>query len=183
MKTKLLHFVALLLVIAVAVAPMLPTGDGIMTADNPLYDQPQSSLITVLEADSFGDPVYILREGLVSYRIGMTDGRPLGAVFVLSLRGYNPGLIFLVGIDYNGEISGLEIIQERETPGFGDLVRGEGFRRQFIGKTAGMEFLSSGTASDNQVAAASGATISSRAVFNGAYAAVNYFVSNILPTW
>ena len=183
MNTKLLHFVALLLVIAVAIAPMLPTGEGVMTADNPLYDQDESSLNAVLEADSFDEPVFILRDGLVSYRVAMTDGRPVGAVFVLSVRGWNPGIIFLLGLDYNGEISGLEIIQERETPGFGDFVRGESFRGQFIGNTAGMEFLTSGTAADNQVAAASGATVSSQAIFNGANEAVNYFVYNILPTW
>ena len=176
MKTKLLHFGALLLVITVAVMPMLPIGDGVMTADNPLYDQPESRLVTVLEADSFDDPVYVLKDGVVSYRIGIADGRPVGAAFVLSVRGWNPGLIFLVGVDYNGEISGLEIIQDRETPGFGDLVRGESFRGQFIGNTAGMEF-------GNHIAAATGATVSSQAIFNGANAAVEYFVSNILPTW
>ena len=183
MKTKLLHFAALLLVLAVIIAPMLPAGEGVMTADNPLYTQPDSNLITVLAADSFDETVYILRDGLVSYRVARTDGVPTGAVFVLSVRGWNPGIIALVGIDSNGEISGLEIIQERESPGFGDMVRGENFREQFIGNSADMEFLTSGTAAGNQVAAATGATVSSRAIFNGANNAVNYFVNNILPTW
>jgi len=162
---------------------MLPAGEGIMTADNPLYTQPDSSLITVLAADSFDEPIYILRDGLVSYRIAWADGMPAGAVFVLSVRGWNPGIIALVGVDYNGEISGLEIIQERESPGFGDLVRGENFREQFVGNSADMEFITSGTATSNQVSAATGATVSSRAIFNGANAAVNYFAYNILPTW
>jgi len=183
MKTKLLHFAALLLVIAVVIAPMLPTGEGIMSADNPLYSQPESSLIAVLEADNFDDPVYVLRDGVVSYRIGRADGRPVGAVFVLSVRGWNPGIIFLVGVDDNGEISGFELIQDQETPGFADFIRNDSFQGQFVGKTAGMEFLTSGTPSGNQVAAATGATVSSQAIFNGADAAVNYFVNNILPSW
>jgi len=162
---------------------MLPAGEGIMTADNPLYTQPDSSLITVLEADSFDEPVYILRDGLVSYRVARVDGEPAGAVFVISVRGWNPGIIAMVGVDANGEITGLEIIQERESPGFGDMVRGENFREQFIGNSADMEFITSGTAASNQVAAAAGATVSSRAIFNGANAAANYFADNILPTW
>jgi len=183
MKTKLLHFAALLLVIVVIIAPILPAGEGVMTADNPLYTQPDSSLVSVLAADSFDEPVYILRDGLVSYRVARADDMPVGAVFVISVRGWNPGIIFLVGVDSSGEISGLEIIQERESPGFGDLVRAENFREQFIGSGAGMEFITSGTAANNQVAAAAGATVSSQAIFNGANAAVNYFTNNILPAW
>jgi len=183
MKTKLLHFAALIIVLAVIIAPMLPAGEGVMTGDNPLYTQPDSSLIAVLEADNFDEPVYILRSGLVSYRVARVDDAPVGAVFVISIRGYNPGIIYLLGIDASGEITGLEIIQERETPGFGDLVRAENFREQFIGNTSDMEFLTSGTAASNQVAAAAGATVSSRAIFNAADEAVNYFVNNILPTW
>jgi len=183
MKTKLLHFAALLLVIAIIIAPMLPTGEGIMTADNPLYTQPEGSLISVLAADNFDEPVYILRDGLVSYRVARVDDVPSGAVFVISVRGWNPGIIALVGVDSSGEITGLEIIQERESPGFGELVRAESFREQFIGNSHDMEFLTSGTAANNQVAAAAGATVSSQAIFNGAAAAAIYFADNILPTW
>jgi electron transport complex protein RnfG len=139
--------------------------------------------MAVLDAERFDDPVYVLKDGIVSYQIGMVDGRPVGAVFVLSVRGWNPGIIFLAGVDYNGEISGLDIIQELETPGFGDFIREESFLGQFTGKTTGMVLLTSGTAADNQVVAVAGATISSQAVFRGVNEAVNYFVNNILPAW
>jgi len=183
MRTRLLHCAGILLVIFIIIAPMLPTGDAVMTADNPLYDQPESSLAAVLAADSFDETVYVLRDGVVSYRIGMSGGSPVGAVFVISVSGWNPGIIFLVGVDSGGEISGLDIIQELETPGFGDSVREDSFLGQFVGNTAGMDFLPSGTAEGNQVAAASGATVSSRAIFDGADAAVSYFVNNILPAF
>jgi len=189
MKGKFLHFLVLLLVaIAVIAAPILLAGlgqDGVaVQAENPLYTPSGAALAAVLEADSFEAPTYVLGDdGVISYRVGMIGGRPVGAVFVLSVTSWNPGLIFLVGVDYNSEISGLEIIQILDTPGFYEPVETAQFRGQFVGNTAGMEFLGSGTAADNQVAAASGATVSSRALFDGAYAALEYFVRNILPTW
>ena len=149
---------------------------------NPLYSPPDDMLAVVLDADSFEDAVHVNANGIVSYRVGLVAGQPAGAVFVLSVRGWYPDVIFLVGINYNGEISGLEFIAHSETPEFGGYIERASFRNQFIGNTVGMELIPAGdTASDNQVAGITRATVSVEAVFNGANAALEYFVANVLP--
>ena len=176
--SRFIQFAVFLLTVAIVVASILLAnmggggGDVAATADNPLYTPSQSSLAAVLEADSFNDPVYVLSDGLISYRVGTSGGSPVGAVFVLSVTGWNPGLIFLVGVDSGGAISGIEIIQQNETPDFWEIVEDARFYRGLVGNTAGMEFQ-----------AVSGATRSSFAIFDGANAAVEYFDRNVLPTW
>ena len=145
-------------------------GGGAAAADNPLYTPYQSSLAAVLNADSFSDPVYVLSDGIVSYRVGTSGGSPVGAVFVVSVTGWNPGLIYLVGVDTNGVISGIQIIQQNETPDFWELVAYERFYRGLVGNTAGMEF-----------DGVSGATRTSYSIFRGTYTAIEYFNRNVLP--
>ena len=176
------HNVAIIEIAAVynLYAPEAPA--FIEAEQNPLYSPPDDRLAAVLAADSFEDAVYVNAYGIVSYRVGLMDGRPVGAVFVLSVRGWMPDVIFLVGVDYNGEISGLEFIDHSETPEFAGYMETPSFRNQFVGNTVGMELIPPGNrAADNQVAGIAQATVSVEAVFNGANAAVEYFVANVLP--
>lgn len=56
-------------------------------------------------------------------RIARKDGAPVAALFEVStLRGYSGYINVLVGIDANGHISGVRILQHKETPGLGDVI-------------------------------------------------------------
>ena len=186
MKFKIFHFASLLLAVLILVMPFLlglkPAGN--VPTENLLYEPSEALLFAILDADDFDPPVEVMSDdGIISYQVGTVDGKPVGAVFVLSVTGWNPGMLFIVGVENNGEISGVEIIQHMETPGIGESIETIQFRVQFLGNTFDMEFLSSGTAGDNQVAAMAGATVSSQAIFDGAKASVQYYVESILPTW
>ena len=176
--SKSMRFVVFLPVLAIVVASMLLAnmsggggGGAAVAAGDSLYNPPESSLAAVLSADSFDSPVSVNADGIVSYRIGTSGGNPVGAVFVVSVTGWEPGLTFLVGVDSGGVISGVEIIQQNETPSFWEMVEDARFYRGLVGNTVGMEFH-----------AVSGATRTSQAIFDGANAAVDYFTRNILPT-
>ena len=147
-------------------------GRVVAAADNPLYTPYQSSLIAALAADSFDDPIYVLSYPIISYRVGRVGGSPVGAVFVLSTTGWNPGLIYLVGVNSAGAISGVEIIQHNETPDFWGMVSEARFYGRLVGNEYGMV-----------VDVHTGATRTSYAIYAGAHAAVRYFVRNISPTW
>ena len=174
---KIIQFAIILPTIAVVIVSMLLANLGIdryvaAVAGNPLYTPTQNSLSAVLAADSFDDPVYIVRDSIVSYRVGRTAGNPVGAVFVVSTTGWNPGLIYLVGVDSAGVISGVEIIQHDETPDFWEFVSEVQFYRQLIGNEYGMV-----------VDVHTGATRTAYAIYSGAHAAVRYFVRYVSPTF
>ncbi len=111
-----------------------------------------------------------------TYWAGYKDsGRRTAGGYVLIVRGsgYTKSVPIetMVGVDADGNVVGVKIINQQETPGLGDKVMeikaGESdpwFTRQFIGKTAEDNLLvvKDGGAID----AISGATISSRAVTN-----------------
>ena len=177
--SRFIQFAVFLLTFAIVIASVLLSnmdavggGGAVLAADNPLYTPSQSSLSAVLDADSFDAPVYVLSDGLISYRVGTSGGSPVGAVFVLSVTGWNPGLIYLVGVDSSGTISGVEIIQQNETPDFWEIVADARFYRGLVGNTAGAA-----------VDTVSGATRTSYAIFRGADTAADYFNRNVLPTW
>ena len=163
--------------IAIVAASMLLSnvargGGFAAAADNPLYTPEEGRLAAVLEADSFDAPVYVMSYPIISYRVGRSGGSPVGAVFVLSTTGWNPGLIYLVGVDSSGTISGVEIIQQNETPGFWEYVLEVRFYRGLVGNEYGMV-----------VDVHTGATRTAYAIYFGAHEAVRYFVRNVSPNW
>ena len=79
----------------------------------------------------------------------LSDTDTLGIVFISSAQGYSNCITFMVGVDNDGEITGVEIVYSNETPGIGDKIR----EREFLDKfTEGMP------------EAITGATISSKAL-------------------
>lgn len=62
-----------------------------------------------------GEPVTV-------YRV-YADGAPVAALFIVTAKdGFTGAIKLLVGIAANGEISGVRVLEHRETPGLGDLI-------------------------------------------------------------
>ena len=88
--------------------------------------------------------------------------------------GFGGAITMMVGIT-DGKVMGISIISHAETPGLGAVAaantdKGAAFRDQFQGLTAGIT-IGDG---NNQIDALSGATISSQAIVDGVYAALDY---------
>ena len=92
-------------------------------------------------------------------------GRIEGVMMVDNVKGKSRPITYAVLFDRNGGIVALEILTYRES--HGGEVRSEAFRRQFEGKRPG-----DAIAVGRDIRNISGATISSRAVTNGARALV-----------
>jgi electron transport complex protein RnfG len=60
-------------------------------------------------------------EAATIYRV-YNGGDPAAALFVVSARGYSGPIRLLVGVDAGGVVTGIRVIEHRETPGLGDLV-------------------------------------------------------------
>jgi len=87
------------------------------------------------------------------------DGKPMGVVYVSKARGYGGIIDVVVGLDKTGRITGVEIGEQRETPGLGSKVTEPDFLKQFRESNA-----SDFKTGKFKLDAVTGATISSRAV-------------------
>lgn len=133
----------------------------------------KAALPTVKSSDDFktrgdladeGKKVY---EDIIKVYEGTKNGQQVGWVMQVGPRGYGGPLVFAVGIDMKGKITGLSIIDNRETPGLGQNIEKPEFQKQFKGKS-GDDALEVG----KDIDAITGATISSRAVIEGAKGAL-----------
>ncbi|MBN1283212.1 MAG: 4Fe-4S binding protein [Proteobacteria bacterium] len=111
-----------------------------------------------------GSAGYERRPGAIDY-YEMQDGhgRAVGLAFVTSsippqVMGYSGELDVLVGMDWDGKITGAKIIGHRETADYVQRIVESGLLRKFLGRTAGDEF--------SDIEAVTGATISSRAIID-----------------
>ena len=105
------------------------------------------------------------------------SGDTLGYVInVVAGDGSQSNITFSVGIQSDGTINGYCITDIAETPGLGSKAEEEEFASQFRNKSVeAFEVVKSAAASDEQIEAITGATITSRAMANGVNAAVEVF--------
>ncbi len=61
-------------------------------------------------------------------------GEEKGYVVENSTDGYGGSIRYYMGIDNEGRIKGINIIEHAETVGLGDIIKSESFQEQFIGK-------------------------------------------------
>ncbi len=99
--------------------------------------------------------------------------QPLGIAFKWKGNGFSPNLTLMVGVtpDFSG-ITGIEILEHKETPGLGDKIEGE-WKDQyktitFMNNKFEIDVIKYPQPDDptSQIQAISGATISSKAVSN-----------------
>ena len=61
-------------------------------------------------------------EAAIIYRV-YAEERPVAALFVVSARdGYAGPIRLLIGIEMDGSITGVRVLEHRETPGLGDRI-------------------------------------------------------------
>ncbi|CEI72033.1 MULTISPECIES: RnfABCDGE type electron transport complex subunit G [Romboutsia] len=118
-----------------------------------------------------------LEEGIVSevYE-GISGSDVVGYTIKTLPSGYGGVMEVIVGISKDGKITGVNIGNMAETPGLGTKANEPNFKGQFSEKEAKELSVVKGSAtSDNQIAAISGATITSEAVTRGVNAAIKVF--------
>lgn len=109
------------------------------------------------------------------------SGSDMGyVVTVMAKDGSQANITFSVGIANDGTVNGYSITSIAETPGLGDKAKNEEFYSQFQNKQVeSFDVVKQAPASDSEIEAISGATITSRAMTNGVNACITYF-QNVL---
>lgn len=104
--------------------------------------------------------------------LGKKGGKVVGAAFTSIGEGYGGYITIMMGVDPDGKMTGIEILDHLETPGLGaNIESAELFRNQFRGKSPGdspdnkLVVIKGRKASKNwEIEALTGATISPRGV-------------------
>lgn len=122
----------------------------------------QESCREVIEAE------YFTVVDLSSYKKGAegalafsSDGEVLGLCVKQTVKGYNSGLVIMTGVLSDGNtISGIDIIEHSETPGFGALADTPEFTAQFKGISSPFSYEKEG----GEIKAITGATKTSTGI-------------------
>jgi electron transport complex protein RnfG len=121
-------------------------------------------------------------EDAIIYR-AYAAGVPVAALFVVTARdGYSGPIRLLIGIDVTGAITGVHVLEHRETPGLGDRVETgkSDWAQQFAGRSLtdptpdGWEIKGDGGVFDQLT----GASVTPRAIVNAIRETLLYFASN-----
>ncbi len=116
------------------------------------------------------------------YRV-YSESEPAAALFVVSARdGYSGAIRLLVGIDANGAVTGVHVLEHRETPGLGDLVEtGKSeWSLQFRGRSLG-DPVAAGWAirrDGGEFDQLTGASVTPRAIVKAVRETLEYFAAN-----
>jgi len=100
------------------------------------------------------------------YRVSHA-GRLAGWVIKTGGQGYADKIEILIGLDSDGQtITGIFILEQKETPGLGNKITLASWRNQFIRKSTAMPLtvVKDRSQTSNSIDAVTGATISSRSV-------------------
>ena len=124
----------------------------------------QAAMEAVLPADSYTEVAYTGGDPLVTKVYQAGDA---GYVVQVAPSGFGGVLDIMVGVNTDGTCSGVSIISHSETSGLGANATKEDFRSQFVGKSNVAV-----TKDVGEIAALTGATITSRAVCSGVNAAI-----------
>ena len=149
--------------------------DEVMTLpyDNDLY----TDVIEVVDA------AYLGSSGNVKVYRARRDGEPAGLVLMpVTARGYSGNIQLVIGIAYDGALTGVRVLSHRETEGLGDGIDQRksnwitGFSGHSLDNTPpdGWAVTSAGGEFDQ----VSGATISSRGVINAVRNSLEYYRLN-----
>ena len=139
----------------------------------------------IIGSDTVEGP--LTEDSTFTYYIGKKeDGSIAGYAIISSAKGYNGENKILVGFDENAEtITGIVITEQAETPGLGARITENSFREQFKNQSSIVPLsivkgIKPEEAGDGEIAAISGATISSSSVVDAVNIAKDEAVSLFL---
>ncbi len=110
---------------------------------------------------------------------GSNGAEVVGYNFTVTPKGYAGPIELVVGVAKDGRVMDIKILKHGETPGLGAKAAEPLFAGQFKNKAVPrIEVSKTPPASDAEIQAISGATITSRAVASGVNTALDYWKAN-----
>lgn len=176
MKNKFLHFGIVLFVIAAISGGILGfvnkfTKEVISQNQKIEIDSARRRLLT--NAVEFKEDKKVISENFEFIPGYGKDGEIVGYVTEITEDGYAGKILFVIGIDMNGKITGLNVIENQETANLGARITEEDWQNHWIGKDSSYEF-------NKSVDGFAGATISPNAVYSGLMKALRAYEIGVI---
>ena len=172
MNNKIVKLALILFAVSAIVALALGFVNGI-TADRIeaiATEKRNTAMQAVLPADDYPQVEYTGTDSQVDaiYKAG-----DKGYVVQCTVGGSQGTITMVTGVDLNGAVTGISVLDHGETPGLGAIAgaageKGDAFRSQFAGLTSAAV-----TKDGGSVEALTGATVTSRAICAGVNAALD----------
>ncbi len=173
---------------ALVAATYQATKDRIAANDKALLERSLAPALSGIAFDSgLTDSQLVLppphglpgNDAAVIYRV-FSGGEPAAALFAVTARdGYSGPIRVLVGIAYDGTVTGVRILQHRETPGLGDRIESSrsDWVLQFDGRSIGDPVIEGWAIRDDggEFDQLTGASITPRAVIKAVRDTLLYF--------
>lgn len=102
------------------------------------------------------------------------DGVDSGYCILVTPNGYGGPLSIMVGVSLDQTVLGVDIISLKETPGLGTKADNPDWLAQFKDAVASVKVVKQAPAQSGEIAALSGATVTSLAVTSGVQDALDY---------
>ena len=114
-------------------------------------------------------------DGVTEYFEATSASGVYGYAITSVTKGYGGDLEVLVGINMSGVIEGVKVTRHSETPGLGAHASDDEFSDQYKGKSEKLTVTKGANPSENEIAAITSATITSKAVTEAVNAAIEFF--------
>lgn len=158
MKPALILFVICVVVSAALAGTNLLTEDKIAEAAAKKAEESRMVVLPGAEAFEEADGCYV----------GTSGGQSVGYVFETEGKGYGGTVKVMTGIDVEGTITGVIVLEHGETPGLGANAEKTEFRDQYkqpvANNVGGISVVKFQAPNEGEIEAMTGATITSRAV-------------------
>ena len=144
-------------------------------AENTAKAASEARMELLPEGDNFSDAgadLFVLEEGKVYATEVYTADNGAGMVVTVKTNSYGGMLTAMVGINSNGEITGVKVTDHADTPGVGTKAHAAEHLSQYEGLT---ELGSDDVKSDPSVQHVTGASVSSGAVHKAVYCALEQY--------
>jgi len=175
MFKRLIHYGIVLLILAAVSAGIL-AGANKMTAPVIAERAKETEIAArnkvLPDATTFNEEEKVAVDGL-EFVPGYGDSNEkVGYVVTVASPGYAGDIIFMLGIDNEGAVTGLNVLSSSETPGLGAKIMNPDWQAIWKGRDASYQF-------DKSVDAFAGATISPQAVYTGTIKTLNAFKTGV----
>lgn len=175
MKNRFVHYGLVLLVIAAVSAGILGLVNDFtktVIAQNNEKAQNEAKRQVLTAANEFRTEEAVTVEDLQFIPGYDANGTKVGYVTTVAQPGYAGNITFILGVTLEGEIAGVRVTNQSETPGLGAKVAGVEWQDHWIGKNSSYEF-------NKSVDAFAGATISPQAVYTGLMRALKAYETGV----
>lgn len=160
-KDSSIHMILTLVIIAVIVGGLMSFVNGLTAPiiEENNFKALNNSLSEIIPAENYQTIV----DGDTTIYLAYNGEDKAGVLVSCVEQGYGGALRVLTGIDDNGCVVGVDILESSETAGLGANASNPSFINQFIGKK-GTIGVSKTWANETDIKAITGATITSKAV-------------------